>query len=304
VKKRAGRRTIDITHPDKVLFPKDGVTKADLVDHYLRVADLMLPHVRDRPMSQHRWPDGIGGQSFWHKQAPGYFPDWIPRVEVRTEKGPQQQVLCNEQATLAYLANQNCITPHVWTARADDLRHPDQVIFDLDPPGDDFRPVREGALLLKEMLEEIGLVPFVKTTGSKGLHVVAPLDRTGNYEEARAFSHRFAVAVVSRDRRLTTEVRKNKRRGRIFVDTGRNAYGQTAVPPYAVRALDGAPVATPVTWEEVRKPHLTPRRYTIETLPRRLSETGDPWKGMGRRRRSLHRAAALLATLGGEPGAG
>jgi bifunctional non-homologous end joining protein LigD len=292
--RRIGRRSVNITHPDKVMFPRDGITKSELVDYYLEVADVMIPHVRDRPMSQHRWPDGIGGQDFWHKQVPGYFPEWIDRVEVHTEKGPQQQVLCNEPATLAYLAHQNCITPHVWTARADDLEHPDQVIFDLDPPGDDFRPVREGALLLREVLEDLGLVPFVKTTGSKGLHVVAPLDRSAHYEEVRSFSHRLAVDLAERDERLTIEVRKAKRQGRVFLDVGRNAYGQTAVPPYAVRALDGAPVATPLEWDEVSDRKLTPRRFTLRNLRRRLSARGDPWKGMGRRRRGLARASRRL----------
>jgi bifunctional non-homologous end joining protein LigD len=293
-RRRIGRRTVEITHPDKVLFPRDGITKSDLVDHYLEVADAMLPHVRDRPMSQHRWPDGIGGQAFWHKQVPGYFPEWIPRGEVETEKGPQQQVLCNERATLAYLANQNCITPHVWTARADDLEHPDQVIVDLDPPGNDFEPVRRAALLLKDLLADLGLVPFVKTTGSKGLHVVAPLDRTAHYEEVRDFSRRLAVELAERDDHLTIEVRKDKRRGRVFIDVGRNAYGQTAVPPYAVRALDGAPVATPLEWEEVTDRKLTPRRFTLRNLGRRLSAGGDPWKGMARRRRGLARAVRRL----------
>ena len=293
--RRVGRRTVEITHPDRVLFPDDGISKSDLVDYYLGVAPAMLPHLRDRPLSQHRWPQGIHGEDFWHKQIPGYFPDWIPRVEVATAKGPQEQVLCNEAATLAYLVNQNCITPHVWTARADDLHHPDQLIFDLDPPGDDFDPVREGALLLRGILEDLGLVPFVKTTGSKGLHVVVPLDRRASYDEVRSFAVRVATLLADRDDRLTMEVRKAKRRGRVLIDIGRNAYGQTAVPPYAVRARAGAPVATPVGWDEVEGRSLTPRRYTVRNLSRRLAREGDPWAGMGRRRRSLRRAESALA---------
>jgi bifunctional non-homologous end joining protein LigD len=294
---KVGRRTVTITHPDKVLFPKDGITKLDLVHHYLAVADVMIPQVRDRPMTQHRWPDGIGSQDFWHKQVPKYFPDWIATVDVKTEKGPQQQVLCNEAATLAYLAHQNCITPHVWTARADDLWHPDQVIFDLDPPGDDFQPVRRGALLLKDLLEDLGLVPFVKTTGSKGLHIVVPLDRSASYEEVRVFARSVAGVLADRDPELTTEVRKNKRKGRVFIDTGRNWYGQTAVPPYAVRALDRAPVATPLEWSEVRNARLSPRGVTIRTMARRLRSIADPWKGMGRRRRKLGPAARRLERM-------
>ena len=298
MKRRVGRRAIEVTHPDKVLFPDDGITKAELVEHYARVASVMVPHVRDRPMSQHRFPEGIGGQDFWHKQVPGYFPTWIPRVRVRTEKGPQEQVLCNEAATLGYLANQNCITPHVWLSRADDLLHPDQVIVDLDPPGDDFGPVRAGAFLLKEILEDIGLVPFVKTTGSKGLHVVAPLRRDIGFEHVKAFARMLGRVLASRDPRFTEEVRKKERRGRIYVDVGRNAYGQTAVPPYAVRARPGAPVATPLSWDEVADRRIGPRTFTLRTLSRRLEDVGDPWRGIARRARSLKAPAQALRRLG------
>jgi bifunctional non-homologous end joining protein LigD len=296
--RRVGRRTLTVTHPDKVMFPDDGITKAELVDYYVEVAAVMIPHIRDRPLTQQRFPDGIDGETFWHKQIPGYFPSWVPRVGVRTEKGPQEQILCNEAATLAYLANQNCITPHVWLSRADRLHQPDQIIVDLDPPGDDFEPVRQGALLTKAILEDIGLAPFVKTTGSKGLHVAAPLRRGTDFEDVREFSRALAGVLAARDERLTTEVRKDKRRGRVFVDVGRNAYGQTAVPPYAVRARPGAPVATPLDWEEVRDRRLSPRRYTLRNLGRRLSRDGDPWKGMGRRARSFRAPARALERLG------
>jgi bifunctional non-homologous end joining protein LigD len=297
VKLRIGRRTVEITHPDKVLFPEDGFTKADLAEHYRRVADVMVPHVRDRPMTQHRFPDGIDGQDFWHKQIPKYFPSWIDRVRVATEKGPQEQILCNEAATLAYVANQNCITPHVWLSRADDLRHPDQVIVDLDPPGDDFEPVRAGALQLKEILEDIGLVPFVKTTGSKGLHVATPLRRDAVFDEVKAFARTLGRVLVGRDPRFTEEVRKKERHGRVFVDVGRNAYGQTAVPAYAVRARPGAPVATPLEWDEVADGRIGPRSFTIVNLPERLERVGDPWKGMRRRARSLAGSAEALREL-------
>jgi bifunctional non-homologous end joining protein LigD len=295
--RRVGRRIIKVSHPDKIMFPDDGITKAELVDYYVEVAPVMVPHVRDRPLTQQRFPDGIDGGTFWHKQIPGYFPAWVPRVRVPTEKGPQEQILCNEAATLAYLANQNCVTPHVWLARADRLRQPDEIIVDLDPPGDDFEPVRRGALLTKGILEDIGLVPFVKTTGSKGLHVAAPIRRGTDFEEVREFSRSLAAVLAARDERLTTEVRKDKRRGRVFIDVGRNAYGQTAVPPYAVRARPGAPVATPLDWEEVRDRRLSPRRYTVGNLGRRLSRDGDPWKGMARRARSLRGPVRALERL-------
>jgi bifunctional non-homologous end joining protein LigD len=279
-------REVGITHPDKVLFPGDGITKRHLVEYYERVAEVMLPHVRDRPMSQHSFPQGIKGPGFWSKRIPGHFPDWIDRVKVETtDKGPQEQVVCNDPATLAYLASQNCITPHTFLSCADDLQHPDLMVFDLDPPGDDFRPVREGARTLRRILEELGLTPFVKTTGSKGVHVAVPLDRGATFDQVRAFAAAAGHLLTERDERFTFEVRKVKRRGRVFVDIGRNAYGQTAVPPYAVRARPGAPVATPVEWDELGR--VTPARYTIGNMFRRLARREDPWRHIERQARPL-----------------
>jgi bifunctional non-homologous end joining protein LigD len=280
-------REVTITHPDRVVFPRDGITKAQLVDYYVRVAEVMVPHVRDRPLTQQRFPSGIGGFVFWHKQIPDYFPDWVERVEVETSKGPQTQVLANDPATLAYLANQNCITPHVWLSRADRLSHPDVVIWDLDPASDrDFASVRRGARMLRDILTELGLVPFLKTTGSKGLHVVVPLDRRATFERAWSFAHEVAELLVARDpRRFTLEFYKAKRRGRVFVDVNRNAYGQTAVPPYAVRPRPGAPVATPIDWEELAR--VTPVKYTVRNLFRRLARRPDPWADLARHARSL-----------------
>jgi bifunctional non-homologous end joining protein LigD len=283
----AGGRRVRLTHPDKVLFPGDGITKRDLVEYYVRVAEVMIPHVHDRPMSQHRWPDGIGGQDFWHKQVPRYFPNWISRVQVATNKGPQQQVLANEPATLAYLTNQNCITPHVWLSRKPRLGKPDVVILDLDPATErDFAAVRAGARILRGLLQDLGLVPFVKTTGSKGLHVTVPIEPTVDFERVHRFADAIASRLVEEDpEHFTTEFYKEKRKRRVFVDTGRNAYGQTAVPPYAVRARPGAPVATPVTWDELGR--ITPSRFTIRNLFRRLGGRGDPWNDIDRHARSL-----------------
>lgn len=293
----AGGRRVRISHPDKVLFPEDGITKLDLAEYYAAVAEVMLPHIRDRPLTQHRWPDGIGGQDFWHKQIPDYFPDWVERVEVRTNKGPQVQVVANEAATLAYLANQNCITPHVWLSRRDRLGQPDLIIFDLDPAGEeDFSAVRSGARILRGLLTDVGLVPFLKTTGSKGLHVTVPIRPGTPFDAVHAFAARVADLLVAEDPdRLTTEFYKRKRQGRVFVDIGRNAYAQTAVPPYAVRARSGAPVATPIEWEELGR--VTPIRFTLRNLFRRLSRRGDPWSGMFRRARSFDRAARRLENL-------
>ncbi|MGH2723725.1 MAG: non-homologous end-joining DNA ligase [Actinomycetota bacterium] len=298
--RRAGRRTIEISRPDKVLFPGDGITKADVVDHYLRVAPAMLPHLRDRPVNMQRFPEGIEAGGFYEKKVPRHFPDWVPRVRVSLgDGGSQEQVMAQDAATLAYLANQACLIPHVWLSRKDRLDHPDQMIFDLDPSTDDFEPVRDGALALREILEGIGLVPFVKTSGSKGLHVHVPLDRRVPFDEVRAFARRVAAAAAARDPdRLTTEQRKAKRRGRVFIDILRNGYGQTAVPPFAVRALPGAPVAVPVGWEEAARRGLGPRSFRLANVARRLERGHDPWEGFRRRARSLRAPGRRLDALG------
>jgi bifunctional non-homologous end joining protein LigD len=279
---------VEVTHPDKVMFPDDGITKGELVDYYVQVAEVMLPHVRDRPTSLHRFPDGIGGEGFWAKQAPHYFPGWVPRVKVETvEKGTQEQVMASDAATLAYLANQNCVTPHTFLSRADRLDHPDLLVFDLDPPSaDDFPAVREGARTLRNLLRARGLEPFVKTTGSKGLHVTVPLDRSASFKEVRRFAEALAAELTERDDRFTMEFRKSARRGRVLVDVARNAYGQTAVPPYAVRARPGAPVAAPIEWSEVDA-KLTPVRWTLRNLFRRLAQRDDPWAGIERHAAAL-----------------
>jgi bifunctional non-homologous end joining protein LigD len=292
----AGGREVRITHPDKVLFPKDGITKRELAEYYVRVAEVMLPHIRDRPLTQHRWPDGVGGDDFWHKQIPRYFPDWIERVEVETNKGPQQQVLANAPEALAYLVNQNCITPHVWLSRRGHVDRPDTLMFDLDPPDERaFPAVRAGARILRRILRDLGLEPFVKTTGSKGLHVIVPITPDRSFEEVHAVAVSVAdLLLAEAPDRFTMEFYKEKRRGRVFVDVHRNAYAQTAVPPYAVRALPGAPVAAPVSWEELGR--ITPTHVSVRNLFRRLGRRGDPWSDVDRQATSLNGAIRRLET--------
>lgn len=284
---RFGRYTVELTKPDKVLFPGDGLTKRDLAAHYRRVAGRMVPLIGNRPLTMHRFPDGIGEEGFFQKSISDYFPDWIDRAEVATEDGSIEMVVANNAATLAYLAQQACITPHVGLARLDRPDRPDQMIFDLDPPGDDFAAVRFAARALRAMLDEHDIPAFVKTTGSKGLHVVVPLDRSAVFDDVRAVARAIAERLAGRHaERMTTEQRKNKRRGRLFLDWLRNAYGQTAVAPYAVRAIRGGPVATPVDWDELGR--IDARSVTMANAAARL-DGADPWKGMGRRAVSLSR---------------
>lgn len=291
---------IELSNPDKVLFPDAGITKGDLVDYYESVADAMLPHLRRRALVLQRFPDGIVGEGFYQKQAGDYFPSWIQTTRVSKADGSQQDlVVCDKRATLAYLANQACITLHAWLCRKDRPDHPDQLVVDLDPPGEDFAAVRSAARWLRALLEqELELPTFVKVTGSRGLHVAVPLDRSEGFDAVRGFARDVSSLLAARHPdALTTEQRKSKRRGRLYLDVGRNAYAQTAVAPYAVRAKPGAPVAAPIDWDELDTDGLHARTFTVRNVLRRLGQRDDPWKGISRRARSLKRARRRLAAL-------
>jgi bifunctional non-homologous end joining protein LigD len=264
------------------------------------VAPHLLPWLRERPLVLQRFPDGIRAQGFYQKQVAEHFPDWIPTVRVEKSGGETQDlVVCDARATLAYLANLGCVTLHPWLSRADRLHHPDQLIVDLDPPGGDFGPVRSAARACRELLDELGLPAYLKTTGSKGVHLVVPLDRSDDFDAVREFARDAMEVLAARQPgALTTEVRKIKRAGRIYLDVARNAYAQTAVAPYAVRPLPGAPVATPIAWSELGR--VEARSFTVRNVLRRLGQREDPWKGMARRARGLGAARRRLARLRGE----
>jgi len=278
-----GGREVAISHPDKVLFPDDGITKFEMAEYYRRVSDLALRHYRDRALSMHRYPDGIDAEDFFQKDIPDYFPDWIARETLPKEGGEVTHVVANNAATLVYLANQGCITPHLALSRIDRPEHPDRMIFDLDPSDDDFGKVQETARHLGKLLDDLKLTSFVQTTGSRGLHVIVPLDRKADFDAVREFSHRICRALADRHPALmTVEQRKNKRGDKVFLDYLRNAYGQTSVAPYAVRARPGAPIATPLEWDEVGQSGLTPRKYRIDNIFRRLGQREDPWADIAR----------------------
>lgn len=295
-----GPYTVEASSLDKILFPDDGITKADLIDYYRRIADTMLPLMEDRPLNMQRFPDGIDQSGFYEKKVPDYFPAWITRTAVTVQETgeTQEQVVCDKTATLVYLANQACITPHLWLSPARNLHRPDRLIFDLDPPGDDFKPVRDAARHLHRLLQQMDLASFLMTTGSQGLHVVVPLDGTANFDPVRDFARDLAELLATRHpHKFTTETRKAQREGRIFLDYLRNAYGQTAVAPYAVRPLPGAPVATPLKWDELDDPDLHPQRYTITNIFRRLGQIEDPWTGLRQHGRSLQTARQKLSEI-------
>jgi len=276
-----GGITVPITHPDKVLFPADGITKADLARYYADVAGRMLPWLRDRPITMVRYPDGLDGQRFFQKNAPSYFPDWIRRVRLGKEGGEVEHAVCDKPATLVYLANQACIEIHGFTSRVDKLDAPDQVVFDFDPPdGKRFAEVRRAALWARDLLDgELGLTSFVRTTGGRGLHVHVGLNRRADFEEVREFAHRVAEMLARRHPdAITAEQRKDKRGDRIYADVMRNAYAQTVVASYGVRGRPGAPVATPLNWAEVEDGRTSPSPGTASARPRSAwpSSTPDP----------------------------
>jgi bifunctional non-homologous end joining protein LigD len=290
---RAGRRTIPITHADRVVFPQAKVTKLGLARHYAAVAPVMVPHVRDRPLAVQSFPQGIEGKGFFVKNAAKHFPDWIKTANVpKREGGALRQVLANDAPTLVYLAGQNAITPHIWTARADRLEQPDRVVFDLDPATSKFAEVRAAARSLGDMLRDLGFEPFAMTTGSRGLHVVIALRRGPDYAAVNAWARDVGAgfAATAPDK-LTTEFRIAKRGERLFVDMHRNAYAQHAVAPYAVRALPKAPVATPLHWEELSDRRLSPQSWTVKTIQSRLESEGDPWQGIARTATRLRAAS-------------
>lgn len=291
---------VSISRPEKEMYPATdeavAVTKADVAGYYADLAEAMLPHLRGRPISMQRFPDGIEGSSFYEKKVPGHFPDFVTRVEVDTADGAQQQVTIEDQRTLVYLADQACLTPHVWLATAEHLHQPDQLIIDLDPSVPGLAAVRRATTAVGELLDEIGLTSFVKTTGSRGYHVLVPLRPARDFDGVREFARSFAQVLIARaPDLLTLEARKNKRGERVLVDIQRNAYGQTAVPPYVLRARPGAPVATPIGWDEVSR--VAPGGHTIRSIKRRLAQIDDPWAGIGRRRQTLTKAAERLRRL-------
>ncbi|HEU0025153.1 MAG TPA: non-homologous end-joining DNA ligase [Thermoleophilaceae bacterium] len=289
---RVGRRRVRVTHPDKVLFPRARLTKLDLARHYERVAPVMLPYVKGRPLALQAFPAGVESKGFFMKAVPDYFPDWVARATVAKRGGTITHALSDNAATLVYLAGQNVVTPHLWLSRADEPRKPDRLIVDFDPSGGGFADVRAAAREAGARLRDAGLAVYAMVTGSRGIHVVCPLRRGVSFTDVHRFARALAEEMVRDDpRRLTLEWHKAERGSRIFVDVNRNAYAQHAVAPYGVRATPRAPVATPVHWEELSDGRLKPDRWTVKTIAARVEAEGDPWKGMARCARALPRPA-------------
>lgn len=294
--------TLELSNEDKVFFPDAGITKGHVIDYYRRIARVMLPHVADRPLTLRRFPDGIDSRGFYQQDTPEYYPDWIrtvraERVAGSRHKGDVRHVVVEDAAALIYLADQGVIEIHGWLSRKDNVRKCDRILFDLDPADEDFAAVVTAAKQIGHIMEQVGLAPHVMTTGSRGLHVMAPLKPDNDLDEVRQVARRMAdrLAGVHSDT-LTTEQRKDKRRGRLFLDTTRMAYGQTTVMPYSLRAKPGAPVATPLSWDELNS-RLNSRKYTAENIFRRISRKPDPWRDMWSKAVSLETVSSRLDRL-------
>jgi bifunctional non-homologous end joining protein LigD len=281
-----------ITHPEKILFPNIGITKGELAAYYEFIAPVMVPHIRGRPVTMERYHRGIDAPGFFQKDVSKGFPDWLERVEVPKKGGTVHHPLVTDARSLLWLANQNSITPHVWTSRVPTLYQPDICVFDLDPLEDDPRVLRRAALALRDLLSELGLRSWVKTSGSKGFHIVVPLKANADFGEVASFAHAAGSLLVARDpEHLTQEFSKADRGGRILVDTARNGYSATFASVYAVRAKPGAPVSAPCTWEELEGGQIGPRTFTLRAMQARTKEVGDLWSDLLASAQSLDDAA-------------
>ena len=291
---------VEVSHPDRVVFPEIGLTKGELVEYYVRIAEHALPHLRERPLTMQIFPKGVGAPGATYiKERRKHFPDWVPGVRVptsdaaRRKRGAELEMAVVESAdALAYVANQGMVTPHVWLSRVDRPQHPDRLVFDLDPSTDDVGVVRDTALELRDLLGEVGLVPHVKSTGSRGLHVTSPLDRSATTGEVRAFAEAVAGHLAARrPDQLTTAFSKAERGTRLYLDVLRNGHAQTEVAAYGVRGLPTAPVAAPLEWDEVRG--FEPGRWTVRNVFRRLSQRSDPWRDLDAHARPLPDASTF-----------
>lgn len=285
-----------ISHPDKVLFPDDGITKGELAAYYEAIAPLMLPHIERRPVTMERFHRGIAEKGFFQKSVTKGFPDWLQRVEVPKHGGTVHHPLVTDTRSLLWLANQNCITPHVWTSRVPDLEHPDICIFDLDPAEDEPERLRTAALAVRDFLAELGLTSAVKTSGSKGFHIAVMLDGKTSYADVARFANIVGMLMVKRDpSNFTQEFNKVDRGGRIYMDTGRNHPPATYAATYAVRAKPGAPVSAPCSWDEIASGEVSPRTFKLRTMAARTAAVGDLWDRLPGQ--SLQRAIQQLKQM-------
>ena len=264
--------SVEISHPDRIIFPKKEITKGDMASYYEKVAEQMLPYLKDRPLTLQRFPGGIGESGFYQKSISDYFPDYIKTVEVETEEGSNTQILCNDKKSLLYLVNQGTVSFHIWLSRKDKIRQPDKVVFDLDPPEDSFDKVKEAAKVVRNYLKKHKRDPQVMTTGQSGVHLYYSVRRGKDFDEIKKEARKVAEDVTKlRPDLLTTKIRKDQREGKIFVDYLRNAYAQTAICPFSLRPNEEAGIATPIEWDELSKLE-NASFYNIDNIFKRLGQ--------------------------------
>ncbi len=263
---------VEITNPEKLIFPQKKITKSDMAAYYDKIADRMLPYMKDRPLTLQRFPNGIDETGFYQKNASDYFPDFIKTVKIDTEEGTNTQVVCNDKRSLLYLVNQGTVSFHIWLSRRDKIRQPDKVVFDLDPPENGFEKVKEAAKVVRNYLRKQKKEPELMTTGQSGLHLYYGVRRGKDFDEIKKEARKVAEEVTRlRPDLLTTKIRKDQREGKIFVDYLRNAYAQTAVCPFSLRPNEEAGIATPLQWEELSKLE-SASYYNLENIFRRLGQ--------------------------------
>ena len=298
---RKGKRVLRLSNLDKEFWPDEHITKGDLLTYYRDVAEVVIPHIRNRPFTMKRYPDGWQGKFFFQKDAPAGMPDWIPTVsiEVTTRDKPRQRrridaPLANDELALLWMVNMGCIDLNTWYSRVDKLGRPDFVLFDLDPSPDvGFPETVQVALLVKEVLDTLGLESFPKTSGADGIHVLVPIERRHTYDQTREFAEIVAGALASTHRGLvTTEWTKSKRKG-VLIDANQNGEGKTIASVYSVRPKEGAPVSTPLRWEEVDE-KLDPAAFTMDAVRARIAEHGDLYEGVLKTKQSLGAALRKL----------
>lgn len=298
MKYELGELEIKCSSTDRVVFPDIGLTKGDVIEYYEEVSELLLPELAGRPITFERYNKGIGGEGYFQKHAPKYFPAWIDRITVSGAKRKVTHAICNKLADLIYMANQNALTLHIPTATVDDLDAPDRLIFDLDPPPGRFDLVIEAAKITRDLFAELGLPAYCKTTGSKGLHVIAPLDRSASYSQVHELARNCAGLLAERHSEiLTCEFYKKDRGERLYLDAERNHGGATAVAAYTIRARPGAPVSMPITWDELDDPSLRPDGFGVPAVPERLEQVGDLWADFAASAVPLEPAAEILAEI-------
>lgn len=287
------------TQKDKILFPVSGITKQNVIEYYDTISDYILPYLKDRPLTMQRFPSGIGKEGFFQKHIPDYFPDWIPTAKIKKQGGWVNYVLCNSKEVLLYLINQYVLTFHVTLSKREKIEYPDKLIFDLDPPKDHFKLAVKAAKALRTLLEnELELKAYVMTSGSKGLHVAIPLNADKPFDDIHEFSKLVSNYICNNNpNEFTTAIRKDQREERLFIDYLRNSYAQTSVVPFSIRAIENAPVATPLSWDELGDTTLNAQTYTMANILDRLEKKTNPWRDFEQNVKSIDSAIKIIKSL-------